>query len=407
VVKSVNERTLDAIREKTVKIATCCKTNNWSLLQDEFDAANKMIELKKTILIKTGIPKFYIKMLVDVEDHVNNVLKDKEGLKKMKEAMQRDINRMKLAVKKNNVKYESEIKDCREHPENYVEVKEKASDDEDDDDDDDEDDEDEDESDNDDESEDESDDESEDESDDGQLKGRARWLKKVVTKPTVDKTPKVKSVPTQKPVRRDIRKEEQASAAAAQLKRSWTLHTDEKIKEDVFNKRLTDILASRGKKGTDPRELILKLEVLAKIAPRFGARKEIQLILHMITAMCDAHRGIDDYLELRQWRTCARALQRVTKLLESHKSIVLGLTPVEDVTDLGIGPTTRKKISDGEEEVQVDDGKGLLRVVGTLESFVLRLHDEYTKSLQQINPHTQVYDCPMYVCYAMACHYYV
>jgi hypothetical protein len=31
-----------------------------------------------------------------------------------------------------------------------------------------------------------------------------------------------------------------------------------------------------------------------------------------------------------------------------------------------------------------------MQVVGSIESFVLRLEDEYTKSLQQINPHTQV-----------------
>jgi Eukaryotic translation initiation factor 3 subunit 8 N-terminus len=38
----------------------------------------------------------------------------------------------------------------------------------------------------------------------------------------------------------------------------------------------------------------------------------------------------------------------------------------------------------------VDDKTGPIKIVGSLESFIVRLEDEYTKSLQQINPHTQV-----------------
>ena len=41
---------------------------------------------------------------------------------------------------------------------------------------------------------------------------------------------------------------------------------------------------------------------------------------------------------------------------------------------------------------EASDGvkRGFLQVVGNLEAFIARLEDEYTKSLQQINPHTKV-----------------
>jgi translation initiation factor 3 subunit C len=39
----------------------------------------------------------------------------------------------------------------------------------------------------------------------------------------------------------------------------------------------------------------------------------------------------------------------------------------------------------------VPDDPNVIKVVGNIESFILRLEDEYTKSLQQINPHTQEY----------------
>ena len=38
----------------------------------------------------------------------------------------------------------------------------------------------------------------------------------------------------------------------------------------------------------------------------------------------------------------------------------------------------------------VEDKTGPIKIVGSLESFIVRLEDEYNKSLQQINPHTQV-----------------
>ena len=209
-----------------------------------------MIETKKTVLLKTGIPKSYVKMLCDVEDHINIYLKDKETLKKMKESVQRDINRMKLAIKKHNVKYEKEIKHCREHPELYIITKIEASDDSassDSDEDSSENSSDEEESDSEEDDDEDSDDSladddddesSSDESDNNELKGRARWLKKTVTKPEKTDKPKINIVQKAK---KEIKNEIFASNNTI-IKRSWALTNDENLTEDVFNKRLIDLL---------------------------------------------------------------------------------------------------------------------------------------------------------------------
>ena len=118
-------------------------------------------------------------------------------------------------------------------------------------------------------------------------------------------------------------------------------------------------------------------------------------------------RQIDDYMSITQWRTCSRYLIKIVKLLECNNNIILTLIPPEDVADiiLSSGGNPKKKggsgpDGDGEGTGEVhppilssilDDGKGPLKVVGSLEAFILRLHEEYNKSLQQINPHTQVY----------------
>ena len=114
-------------------------------------------------------------------------------------------------------------------------------------------------------------------------------------------------------------------------------------------------------------------------------------------------RQIDDYMSITQWRTCSRYLLKIIKLLECNNNIILTLIPPEDVADiiLGSGGNPKKKGAEGDGEGTgdahppilsslFDDGKGPLRVVGSLEAFILRLHEEYNKSLQQINPHTQV-----------------
>jgi hypothetical protein len=67
-----------------------------------------------------------------------------------------------------------------------------------------------------------------------------------------------------------------------------------------------------------------KLEVLSKSARPLGARKEIPVLMHLISAMFDSQRVIDDYMDLQQWRTCYRSLFRVTALLNDSKTLVLG-----------------------------------------------------------------------------------
>ena len=139
VVRSQKDKAWDSMLDGITKIKNAKKMNDWSAIQDEFEAVNKMIEKSKMLIAKNGIPKFYIKMLADVEDHVNNSLKDKETYGKMKPLMKKALDRMKLTVKKHNKQYEEQINDFRQHPEKYeeAEVEEEEDDDDDESDDDD------------------------------------------------------------------------------------------------------------------------------------------------------------------------------------------------------------------------------------------------------------------------------
>lgn len=95
------------------------KTSDWPMIQDEFEDLNKKIEKSKILIIQSGTPKFYIKALADVADHLQETLKDKEAIKKMKPAVSKAVNQMKLKVRKHNDKYKDEIALYKENPQSY------------------------------------------------------------------------------------------------------------------------------------------------------------------------------------------------------------------------------------------------------------------------------------------------
>jgi translation initiation factor 3 subunit C len=128
VVKSQKDRKWDSMREGIVRIRNARKNNDWPLIQDEFAAVNKMIEKSKMVILQSGLPNFYVKMLVEVEEHVQAALKDKDAIKKMKPVVSRALNQMKLQVRKHNENYKTEIADCRANPEKYVEAVEESDD---------------------------------------------------------------------------------------------------------------------------------------------------------------------------------------------------------------------------------------------------------------------------------------
>lgn len=79
-------------------------------------------------------------------------------------------------------------------------------------------------------------------------------------------------------------------------------------------------------------------------------------------------------------------------LLEARPELTLGQTGNEMVADLiqaGTGvDVDEAEVADVIAEVEKT---GVLKVVGSLSIYMMRLGEEYTKSLQSINPHTQEY----------------
>lgn len=127
--KSQKDKAWDSMRDSIKRMRSAMKINDWSAILDEFKNTNKIIEKSKMLILKNGLPKFYVKMLMDLEDFLVETLKDKDAIKKMKKEISKAFNTMKLSLRKHNKDYENEIAACRANPEEYVEVSSSESED--------------------------------------------------------------------------------------------------------------------------------------------------------------------------------------------------------------------------------------------------------------------------------------
>lgn len=161
----------------------------------------------------------------------------------------------------------------------------------------------------------------------GQLKGRARWLKRTtVVKEKVEKD---------KQGRSEERKRAKEEAAKLRAQQEEEAKKEGELKEEdltpsLIQKRSLEIISSRGRKGSDPKVLLGQLEVLSKLATRFGPRVEIPVLMHVITAQFDMQRTIDDYMDTPMWRSCAGYIERIGTILQDGEGWKIGPLTAEE-----------------------------------------------------------------------------
>jgi len=417
VVRSAKDKAWDGMKAVVSKISNARKINDWHEMQTQFDLLNKQVDKAKTHIQKEGLPRFYIRTLAELEDSLDVALKDKEAQKKMSKANGRALNRMKLQLRRHNKEFEAKITEYRANPDAEEESASSSSSEES-------------SSSEDESSSDESSDEesveekpkkvqknledmdsddwasssdesesssSEDE-DTGELKGRARWLKRTVTTTKRVKKERVIEKKKEKKVIEEVKKDKKGLVSSLRLDAIQT--------GADFDKKLTEVMAARGRKGTDPRDLKQALEVLAKAAQeKFGFHRELQCCMHLIASHFDSNRTIDDYMDVPTWRACHGQLTKACSILEAHPQATLGTVDDDELADLALAAMLAKKKKGAVEEEPEEeeepkevidteappDEAGCVKVVGNLLTYVTRLEDEYVKSLQHINPHTQEY----------------
>eukprot|EP01097_Dermamoeba_algensis_P003513 TRINITY_DN242_c0_g1_i1.p1 TRINITY_DN242_c0_g1~~TRINITY_DN242_c0_g1_i1.p1 ORF type:complete len:685 (-),score=216.56 TRINITY_DN242_c0_g1_i1:521-2575(-) len=143
---------------------------------------------------------------------------------------------------------------------------------------------------------------------------------------------------------------------------------EEELDKEAIDKKLKDLIANRGKKGTDKTEQIQQLNFLLERAKT--TEQTVAILMNLISSMFDINIG--SHLSAENWKKVHQLLARVLTLVKTEN------IKIEEPRD--------------EAEFQLTTPETVeTKIVGTLLAFIERLDDELLKALQLTDPHTEEY----------------
>lgn len=350
-------------------------------------------------------PRFFVRCLVEMEDFINEMWEDREGRKNMSKNNSKSLTSLRQKLRKYNKEFEDDISKFRENPDqgddDEEDVKEDEGDSE----------EDEkpsaafkkagsegstfeskflkksgDEDEGSDSSTDwgsstESESESSDDDDKYNVNLRERFLKKTTDKEEEEKRER-KDKKERKEKERTRRKEEEEDAegewetvrggVAIPSEKPKMFAKDAEIDTNLVLKKLSEIIAARGKKRTDRREQIELLHELHSIAQahNLGQAVYVKIELAIVSAIFDYNPKVSDAMKPEYWAKLLDSIELTINTMLSSQDIIIG----EGVL---------------EENEQYD--KAPYRVRGCILTVVERLDEEFIKLLKECDPHSNEY----------------
>ncbi|KAI1456673.1 eukaryotic translation initiation factor 3 subunit C [Annulohypoxylon moriforme] len=144
--------------------------------------------------------------------------------------------------------------------------------------------------------------------------------------------------------------------------------------ESIF-KHLRGIMESRGKKNTDRTEQIKIMEKLHEVAAT--PYQQIKVLLTMVSARFDLGSGGSASMPLEHWKAAEKEISTLFEVLEANRDYIV----IENAEEW----------DDDEKPPTLQPGEKYIKIPGSIVSYVERLDDELTRSLQSIDPHTSEY----------------
>ncbi|KAI8924728.1 eukaryotic translation initiation factor 3 subunit 8 N-terminus-domain-containing protein [Entophlyctis helioformis] len=313
-------------------VQNASKINDWVNIQNEFDRLLKAFNKAGAIVEREGVPRFYIRALVEIDDHLKDSLVNKEANKKMNALVAKARNAMKQNIKKVIKPYEAELAKFRENP-----VDEEASEDE-------------------------------EAQKQAALEEEEEEAADIKAKAKKDKKVKIED---------DDEEKQKAADKGFTVVGKGGKPLD--LTPEAFFGKLKEIHEARGKKSTDK---AAQVETLASLLATAATPYQlIRVLLVLLPVRFDMIPSAG-YMTTDMWRKALTELKQLLDLLDANPHITLTINPVEE---------------DGEPEPEhIVDRKvttaGLaVALPGHIAAFVDRLDDEFTKSLQNIDPHSNEY----------------
>ncbi|XP_034070478.1 eukaryotic translation initiation factor 3 subunit C isoform X3 [Gymnodraco acuticeps] len=415
IVRSAKDKRFEELTNLIKTIRNAMKIRDMSKCLEDFEQLCRAFLKSKTIVDKEGVPPFYIRLLADLEDYVNQLWEDKEGKKKMNKNNAKALSTLRQKIRKYNRDYETEVAAYKENPQESADEEEEkeAADSEGS------------SSDSEEEGEeevmsakdflkkkpeviqdasaflkkgsgDESSSSSDDEdgedwgsdtvdsgsesSDDGEGKHAsiaAVFLKKE-DKPGDKKLGKKKKIKKKERIEEEA--EEEGGEAWQEVKGGMVMEKPKmfakgtEINVPVVVKKLNEILQARGKKGTDRAAQIELLHALANIAAEnnLGEGITVKIKFNIIASLYDYNPNLAAFMKPDMWKKCLECIDELLDILFEHNDIFIGENIAEDSESLIISDQP-------------------FRVRGCILTLVERMDEEFTKIMQNTDPHSQEY----------------
>jgi len=110
VVRTEKDKHWESFETTIGHIKNHLKINDWVAINNDFDLLQKKINKAKNVIRKHGIPKFYIKCILSIEESQKTQdTKKKSGGKKMSSSNAKGVNTMRQKLRKHNKAYEAQI----------------------------------------------------------------------------------------------------------------------------------------------------------------------------------------------------------------------------------------------------------------------------------------------------------
>lgn len=407
VVRSAKDKRFEELSNLIRTIRNAMKIRDVTRCLEEFELLGRAYAKARGVLDKEGVPRFYVRLLADLEDYLNELWEDKEGKKRMNKNNAKALSTLRQKIRKHNRDYEGLISAYRQNPEQSAdEDEEKKSRDS------------------------EGSSSSEDEDDDGV--GAAAFLKKKdggrpkrtedsedseasdseewgssgsgTDSESDEEEGKYTSLASKflkkeeekrggerrreerrkKPHRRSQRCEEEEEeegewervrgGAPLMKEKPKMFAKGTEITHAVVVKKLNEILQARGKKGTDRAAQIELLQLLVGVAKEhgLGVPLEVKIKFNIIASLYDYNPNLATYMKPELWQKCLSCIEELLDVLFANPHIFIGENVLEESENL----------SNPEQPY---------RVRGCILTLVERMDEEFTKIMQNTDPHSQEY----------------
>uniref|UniRef100_A0A8C8JXK0 Eukaryotic translation initiation factor 3 subunit C n=1 Tax=Oncorhynchus tshawytscha TaxID=74940 RepID=A0A8C8JXK0_ONCTS len=327
---------------KTIRNAM--KIRDMSKCLEEFEQLCRAFLKSKTIVDKEGMPPFYIRLLSDLEDFLNQLWEDKEGKKKMNKNNAKALSTLRQKIRKYNRDYETEIA-------SYKEVRLFAM-----------------------------------TTQDGRflviccccflVERHTSEKKKEDRKKRHKRKERVEEEAEEEAQEEDEGEWEKVKGGVPLVKVGNQMFAKgTEINTTVVVKKLNEILQARGKKGTDRAAQIELLHALANISNEniLGEGILVKIKFNIIASLYDYNPNLAAFMKADMWKKCLDCIDELLDILFNNNNIFIGENIAEDSENLAI----------------IDSQP--FRVRGCILTLVERMDEEFTKIMQNTDPHSQEY----------------